>query len=90
MPEPKVINGIGGLRALGRSYYEGLPSVDLIQLTVLRRVRVSAKNESGRSYGIDVSHDLLTWSPLLTGFSGDIELSEKIQTGSKFWRVFVP
>lgn len=57
-------------------------------LTVPRRVKVSAHNPSGLPYRVDVSGDLEHWSPVVIGFSGDLELRENVGATPRYWRAY--
>ena len=58
------------------------------ELSVNRRARISAHSLTGQPFNIDVSTDLATWSPVVVGFSGDLEFRELLGSGNRFWRAY--
>ena len=58
------------------------------ELSVNRRARISAHSLAGQPFNIDVSTDLATWSPVVVGFSGDLEFREFLGNGNRFWRAY--
>lgn len=65
---------------------QGIWNTYRAELSVNRRARISAHSLTGQPFNIDVSTDLATWSPVVVGFSGDLEFRELLGSGNRFWR----
>jgi hypothetical protein len=91
-----VPDGVGGLfRNQSTFSVYGRPrgsvdSVFRVDLDILRRIVVSVQGSEDRAYNLDVSSDLATWTPLVMGFVGDLELREHLGASNKFYRVWEP
>jgi hypothetical protein len=61
-----------------------------VVVTEHRRIVISARTTPSVPYNIDVSADLGTWMPLVTGCFGDLELKEPLSAKHRFYRVWEP
>jgi len=61
-----------------------------VDMNVLRRASITARAVDSRSFNLDVSTNLTTWTPFVNGFTGDLNFLEPFTDERKFYRVTEP
>ena len=69
---------------------DAVSSLFMIDFATHRQILVSTRATLDVPYNIDVSTDLKTWTPLVTGFFGDLEPKEPLGPNNRFYRVWEP
>lgn len=59
-------------------------------LNALRRASVTARAVDGRPFNLDVSTNLVDWTPLMIGFTGELNLLQTYNGDRKFYRAVEP
>jgi hypothetical protein len=68
----------------------GENAVTSIDLNALRRAGITARSIDARPFNLETSTDLSTWTRLVTGFAGELNLLEAFGGERKFYRVTEP
>lgn len=77
-----------GFAAIGFEGDQVVSAVHQIQLITTLRAHVSVRSEGGRPFSVDVSNDLTHWLPLVTRWTGDLELRETVSPNNRFWHAY--
>lgn len=77
-----------GFAAIGFEGDQVVSAVHQIPLMTTMRAHVFARSEGGRPFSVDVSNDLTHWIPLVTRWTGDLELRETISPNHRFWHAY--
>ena len=83
LPKPSGFSLVGW----GTNSSANLVSADL---NALRRASVTARSVDGRPFNLDVSTNLVDWTPLMIGFTGELNLLQTYNRDRKFYRAVEP